>query len=109
MLFAIESGGVAGYDGGTEDIVYVVSSVERLGEHGCPLVFTDRNAVLATTKFTEDQAELDSLVDWDLMSATMWRKTENDPDRPERRSAECLAHHKVPWSAFLGWPRSLRQ
>lgn len=102
MLFAIGAGNVATYGAGTVDLVYLVSSVERLLEHGCDLVFTDRNAVLATAAFRTNQADLDELVDWELMTEAIWRKTDRDPDRPERRSAECLAHRMVPWAAFLG-------
>ncbi|WP_115537979.1 DarT ssDNA thymidine ADP-ribosyltransferase family protein [Frankia canadensis] len=47
-----------------------------------------------------DDGELDALVDWDLMRATHWAKSDDEPDRRERRMAECLVHERVPAVAF---------
>jgi hypothetical protein len=100
MLFAITHGKVPGYTGGTDQLVYLVTSVERLVELGLPVLFTDRNAVLATASFGAGVDELDALVDWPLMLARMWANTDNEPDRRERRMAECLVHGHVPWPAI---------
>jgi hypothetical protein len=35
------------------------------------------------------------------MNETYWSDTEADPDRRERRMAECLVLSEVPWDAFL--------
>lgn len=71
--------------------------MERLAELGLSLVFTDRNAVLGVAEFTADLNRLDGLIDWPLMNATIWRNTDDHPDRKERRMAECLVHQRVPW------------
>lgn len=42
------------------------------------------------------------MIDWQLMQDTIWRNTEAEPDRVERRMAEFLVHGRVPWEAFLG-------
>ncbi|WP_250283529.1 type II toxin-antitoxin system toxin DNA ADP-ribosyl transferase DarT [Frankia sp. CiP1_Cm_nod2] len=100
MMYAIHRGRVATYAGGCDELAYLVTSVERLTGLGLALVFTDRNAVLEAATFRSDPADLDTLVDWPLMRARMWANTDAEPDRRERRMAECLVHGRVPWAAF---------
>lgn len=98
MMFSIHKGNVTEYDGGIEALVYLVSSVERLTDLGLPIVITDRNAVLPYAAFFEGTDGLVH-VDWELMEAKMWTNTIDEPDRMERRMAECLVHQAVPWEA----------
>jgi hypothetical protein len=100
MMFAIEHGNVATYARGCDDLVYLVTTAERLLELGSTVVFADRNAVLAVTSFVSTLEAADDLIDWPLMRERYWRSTEDDPDRRERRMAECLVHQRVPWEAF---------
>jgi hypothetical protein len=100
MMYAIERGGVTTYLGGCDELIYLVTTVERLRDVGDAVIFTDRNAVLEFAEFSADLADLDDLVDWPLMRATYWANTPEDPDRRERRMAECLVHGKVRWEAF---------
>lgn len=100
MLYSIQHGGVPGFTGDAHDLVYLRSSVETLIDFGLPLVFTDRNAALRITRHADQVGELDDLVDWQVMRARMWNNTDQDPDRVERRMAECLVHGRVPWEAF---------
>ncbi|HZQ27765.1 MAG TPA: DUF4433 domain-containing protein [Acidimicrobiales bacterium] len=102
MLSAIYHGRVPEYTEGQDPIVYLVTSVERLIELGLTPVFTDRNAALAVAEMSTDLSALDDLVDWELMDATWWNNTPEDPERRERRMAECLVHQRVPWEAFAG-------
>lgn len=102
MMSAIANGKVPNYAGSCDELVYLVSSVERITELGLPAVFTDRNAVLRVAKFSTEPADLDTMIDWDLMKAAYWNNTDTEPDRRERRMAECLVHGRVPWSGFLG-------
>lgn len=100
MMSAIHHGNVPEYTGGTESLVYLMTSVERLVALSLHLVFTDRNAVLGHAHHTTEVDELDTLIDWQLMRARMWHNTAEEPDRRERRMAECLVHCQVPWQAI---------
>jgi len=100
MLYAIAMGNVPEYTGGMDPLVYLVTTAGRLAKLGLPILFTDRNAVLETAHFTQDPADLDALIDWPLMRAKMWNNTPGEPDRRERRMAECLVHRQVPWRAI---------
>ena len=100
MMYVIHRGSVPTYPGRCDDLVYLVTTVERLAQLAGPMVFTDRNAVLEIAEFSSEVSRLDSLIDWDLMRATMWNNDDAHPDRMERRMAECLVHERVPWAAF---------
>lgn len=98
MMYAIHMGNVPGYDDGIDPLVYLLTSVERLVELDLNVVTTDRNAVLPYADHFPVAAGLDH-IDWDLMGARYWSATADEPDRVERRMAECLVHRQVPWDA----------
>jgi hypothetical protein len=72
MMFAIEHGNVPTYAGGCDDLVYVVTTAERLVELGSFVLFTDRNAVLALTSFAATLEQAEESVDWPLMRERYW-------------------------------------
>jgi hypothetical protein len=100
MMSAIHHGRVPEYQVGCGMLVYLVTTVEMLRSLGLTLLATDRNAVLDLALFSNDDSKLGTLIDWDLMQAKYWNNTSEEPDRRERRMAECLAHNRVPWQAF---------
>jgi hypothetical protein len=102
MMFAIEKGNVATYRRGCADLVYLITDVGRLRELCPDVLATDRNAALQFAEFTADDDRLTEMVDWSLMCADYWFDTDDEPDRRERRMAECLVHDVVPWEAFTG-------
>lgn len=82
-------------------IVYLTTTVEALVESGHEWVVSDRNAVLDLARFTTDAADLDDHIDWPLMRGAMWNDTPSEPDRKERRMAECLVLESVPWQRIM--------
>lgn len=101
MLFVIDRGRVPTYDQGCEAIVYLVTSIQQLAAAGLAPIMSDRNAVLAHASFSEASADkLDEGIDWRLMQAKMWNDTGEEPDRKERRMAECLVHSAVSWASI---------
>lgn len=97
MLFRIQRGGVEDVSSDPARLVYVVSSTEAVLEAGHAYVFTDGNAAAAFTDFHDDAEQLGDLVDWQLMKATQWANTADDPDRRRRRGAEFLIHEALPF------------
>ena len=102
MLYIISRGDVPTYSGGQEEIVYLVTSTDKVVEEHLQFVFTDRNAALGFARYGNILRDLDDYLDWDLMEGLMWYDTADEPDRMERRMAEFLVHEHVPWSAFVG-------
>ena len=101
-LGSIHKGQVPNYSGGQEEVVYLVTDVERVVEAGLEFVFTDRNAALDLARFENDPSRLGTLVDWRLMEAKMWSNTSEEPDRMERRMAEFLVHRRFAWDLIIG-------
>lgn len=106
MMFAIHSGNVPTYQEGCGRLIYLASTVERLSALELPIVLTDRNAVLDYADFVSyahDTTVLEEdFIDWNVMRARYWSNTPEEPERRERRMAECLVHRRVPWEAFTG-------
>jgi hypothetical protein len=96
MLFRIQRGGVDDVSPDPSRLVYLTSSTEAVLDAGHACVFTDGNAAAAFTEFHDDVAQLHDVVDWELMRATMWANTPDDPDRRRRRGAEFLVHQALP-------------
>ncbi|WP_182345763.1 DUF4433 domain-containing protein [Tomitella gaofuii] len=101
MLFTLTRGGGPkhGFDGDCSDLVYLCTRLSVIRGLSLASVFTDRNAAKVTAEQTDDASRLGTLIDWELMNAALWFDTPDEPDRMERRMAECLVHRHVPWSA----------
>ena len=102
MLYSLYVGNVPTYEGDQDEIVYLVTDIDALEEHRRRLVFTDRNAVLGTARFSRNRTELDEYVDWQLMESPSWHESRWGQEGRERRMAEMLVYRLVPWAAFLG-------
>jgi hypothetical protein len=95
MLFAV-SKGHADYEGGQDEVLHLVSSVNSAIATGQPWAFTDRHADLAYAIYFDATAHLRQ-VNWNVMPLTYWG---NSDDTKEMRQAEFLVHHHFPWSSI---------
>jgi hypothetical protein len=91
---------VEGYQQGQEGLVYLLTRIATIERCGLPWVATERNAAVVPNRFTDEIAALDTHVDWEIMRAEIWKDTEDDGSRKQRRMAEFLVHRRVPWEAF---------
>lgn len=103
MLYRIAQGEVPGYDGGQREVIYLVTSLERLGELDLRFVFTDGHSLASITRWYEDPTELRGPEwDWESIYAEYWFDRDDDPDRQRRKQAELLVHEGVPWEGLVG-------
>ena len=100
MMYVINLGGVEEYQEGLDPLVYLVTTPEAVSTTGCEMVVSDGNCAKAITEFSGDLEDLDEMVDWELMEATLWNDTDQDGDRMRRRAAELLVHEHLPWEAI---------
>ncbi|WP_420443152.1 type II toxin-antitoxin system toxin DNA ADP-ribosyl transferase DarT [Candidatus Poriferisodalis sp.] len=101
MLFSIHKGNVPTYQGGQDEVVYLVTDTAAIVGHGLEFAFTDRNAATDFAEFGNDLDDIDDYVNWTLMKQKMWNNISSERDRRERRMAEMLVRTHVPWSAFV--------
>lgn len=79
-----------------------MTSVQVLRDQGFTVLGTDRHAATPLARFTADDQELTTFVDWQLMQQQYWFDVAEYPDRCERRQAELLVHSRVPWDSIRG-------
>jgi hypothetical protein len=101
MMSAISNGRVPEFGTDVIKLVYLVTTTRAVLAAGLTAIATDRNAALAVAEF-RPLVECGGLVDWDIMRARYWSNTDEDPERRERRMAECLVHRRVPFDVLRG-------
>lgn len=96
MLYAIHKGAVAGYKGGQDQVIYLVSTVHKIEDSGTPYVYTDGHATMAYTSFYREVSDLSTL-SWDILRAKYWSDRAPGDDRRRRRQAEFLVYKHLAW------------
>ncbi len=84
-----------------DELIILVSSLRELRQNNVPFVFTNRHAFVAYAEFFDDVDLLDR-VDWALLRARDFARSDADPGKVERYQAEALVHRTVPVAALLG-------
>jgi hypothetical protein len=102
MLFNINTG----YSGITRrpnrEIAILFSSCQQMGNGGVSMLFTDRHAYTPTSLWSDDPADLATMIDWDILCRHDFARSDSYPDKKERYQAEALAHWHVPANCLLG-------
>lgn len=107
MMYALQRGNLPEYKGllgeaTASDLVYLVTSAERLAGAGHPVLFSEGHPIMQPRTFYTALQDL-KRIDWEVMQAVMWNNTEQDPDRQRRRQAEYLVRDRVPLSDLIGF------
>ena len=102
MLLRLHTGQVAGYEDRQDPLIYLISTVERVGAAGLGFVFSNGHGFARFTGWFDDPSRLDTDVDWAAVYARQWNDTPEDPDRQRRKQAEFLVHRFCPWELIDG-------
>jgi len=104
MLYVVQNGFNMVAPITAENIVYCVSSVQKIIDLQSDFVFTDGHAVdnFSSQYSAIDIQNIDKLIDKDAINAKYWRD-ENDLDRKRRKEAEFLVMGNIPPDAILGY------
>jgi hypothetical protein len=101
MLYKIQTGHEGFPRVPADEIIILMSAVSRLVEQELPFILTDRHAYLSAAVFSPDADGLER-VDWDILRARNFSRSDDDPGRIERYQAEALVHRVVPLHALRG-------
>lgn len=101
MLYKIHTGQVVGVKTPQAEIVYLVSSIEKLDEMGAKFIFTDGHAYMANTNYYSESSDLKKL-SWTVIQSRDFKSRPEDPDRSRQYQAECLIHKFTPIEVLLG-------
>ena len=104
MLYVVQNGFNMVAPTLAENIVYCITSVQKIIEQQLDFVFTDGHAVDGfTTQYTvADIQNIDNLLDWNAIRAKYWRD-DNDLDLKRRKEAEFLVSGDIASEVVLGY------
>ncbi len=104
MLYVIQKGFNMVIPTVAENIVYCVSSVQKIADNNLNFVFTNGHAVDSfSTQYTNADIEnIDTIIDWNAVRAQYW-SDENDLDKKRRKEAEFLVLGDIAIDAILGY------
>lgn len=83
-----------------EEIVYLVSTIEKLEEIGIQYIFTDRHAKLDYATFYNNHTDIKEL-DWDIIKSDTWGR-QSGIQRKEIKQAECLIYKRLTLAGIIG-------
>jgi hypothetical protein len=104
MLYVVQKGFNTVAPTPAENIVYCVSSVQKIIDSQLEFIFTDGHAVDSfSSQYTiADIQNINSILDMNAIKAKYW-KDEYDLDRKRRKEAEFLVLGDISQEAILGY------
>lgn len=102
MLYVIQNG----YNGvkqiPAEEIVYCVTSVEKIVKTGLEFIFTDGHAKAAISNIYNktDIRKVNQILDWNAINENFWAQKEK-PDLKRKKEAEFLILGDIPFCSIL--------
>jgi ssDNA thymidine ADP-ribosyltransferase, DarT len=100
MLYHIFKNKVIDYKGTQEDVIYLVSSIEKIESEEIAFLYTDRHAYLAH-KIVYDKIEDIKNLHWEIIKNDDWHLSYSELKK-ELKQAEFLIHKHLPVNAILG-------
>lgn len=85
-----------------DDILICVASLHGLHQEGRDIVFTNQHACSAGLEFSNNLADLETLVDWPLLQSRNFKKDPEDPGRGLRYQAEAMVRSDIPLDSLRG-------
>ncbi|MEM9400740.1 MAG: DUF4433 domain-containing protein, partial [Verrucomicrobiota bacterium] len=101
MMYNIHTGFAGITKRKNSEIILFVSSIHKLEELDVNYVFTDQHAYIAGTQFFGTSNDLHA-VDWKILQARDFKRSEEDPGKCDRYQAEALVYKHAPLDALLG-------
>lgn len=104
MLYVVQNGFNMVTPTPAENIVYCVSSIQKVIDLRLDFVFTNGHAVDSfTSQYTpEDIGNIHNIIDWNAVNERYWRK-ENDLDLKRRKESEFLVLGDIASEGILGF------
>lgn len=104
MLLVIQKGYNSVVLTSAENIVYCVTSIQKIIEQKLDFIFTDGHANngLSSQFIISDLNNIDEIIDWKAIKAKYWND-ENDLDRKRKKEAEFLVLGDIDKAAILGY------
>ncbi len=104
MLYVVQKGFNMVTSIQAENIVYCVSTIEKILELNLDFVFTDGHAVdcFSSLYTNSDINNIETIVDWNAIKAKYW-KDDNDLDLKRRKEAEFLVLGDISINTIVGY------
>ena len=96
MMYNIYTGRGDIYQRDNEEIVILVSSLNKLQEIKKHFVFTDRHAYTPFALFYNKLSQLDK-IDWELLQDRNFQRNPDDPEQIQRHSLNLDVHKRQDW------------